>query len=321
MTKKNESKPKGDPKTDVANVVIIGSGPAGLTAAIYTARADLNPVVVAGIKPGGQLVDTTTVENFPGFPDGIDGPELVMNMRKQAERFDLKFIDEDVVSVDFKTRPFTIKTETSELKAETAIIATGASAKWLGIANEKRLTGKGVSGCATCDGFFFKEKEVVVIGGGDTALEDALFLTRYASKVNVVHRRDKLRASMIMQDRAFANKKISFVWDSVVEDILGTDKVTGVKLKNLKTGKSSEFKCEGVFVAIGHSPATDFLKGQIELDENGYIKKYDGTKTSVEGVFSAGDVADRVYRQAISAAGDGCRAAIDAERYLQSKKK
>jgi len=305
----------------IENIVIIGSGPAGLTAAIYAARADLNPTVVAGMRPGGQLVDATAVENFPGFPGGVDGPELMMNMRKQAERFNAKFIDEDVISVDLKKRPFTIKTETAELKAETVIIATGASTRWLGLPNEKRLIGKGVSGCATCDGFFFKGKEVAVIGGGDTALEDAMFLTRYTTKVTVIHRRDKLRASMIMRDRAFANKKISFIWDSVVEDILGADKVTGVKLKNLKTGKSSEFKCDGIFVAIGHSPATDFLKGQIEIDEAGYIKKYDGTKTSVEGVFSAGDVADRVYRQAISAAGDGCRAAIDAERWLQGKKK
>ncbi|VVB74063.1 Sulfide dehydrogenase subunit alpha [uncultured archaeon] len=312
---------KGKSREKSENVVIIGSGPAGLTAAIYTARADLNPVVVAGMRPGGQLVDTTTVEIFPGFPDGIDGPELMMNMRKQAERFNAKFIDEDVVSVDFRKRPFTIRTETAELKAETVIIATGASAKWLGLPNEKRLAGKGVSGCATCDGFFFKGKEVAVIGGGDTALEDAMFLTRYAAKVTVVHRRDKLRASMIMQDRAFANKKISFIWDSVVEDILGADKVTGVRLKNLKTGKSSEFKCDGVFVAVGHAPATGFLKGQIELEETGYIRKYNGTKTSVEGVFSAGDVADKAYRQAVSAAGDGCRAGIDAERYLQEKKK
>jgi len=308
-------------KGKTENVVIIGSGPAGLTAAIYTARADLNPTVVAGMRPGGQLVDANMVENFPGFPEGVDGPELMMNMRKQAERFNAKFIEEDVVSVDFKKRPFTIKTETAELKAETVIIATGTSARWLGLPSEKRLIGKGVSGCATCDGFFFKGKEVVVIGGGDTALEDAMFLTRYTTKVTVIHRRDKLRASMIMQDRAFANKKISFIWDSAVEEILGADKVTGVKLKNLKTGKPSEFKCDGVFVAIGHAPATEFLNGQIEIDETGYIKRYNGTKTSVDGVFSAGDVADRAYRQAISAAGDGCRAAIDAERYLQEKKK
>jgi thioredoxin reductase (NADPH) len=308
-------------KEKIENVVIIGSGPAGLTAAIYTARADLNPVVVAGMRPGGQLVDTTAVENFPGFPAGVDGPELMTNMRGQAERFNAKFIDENVISVDLKKRPFTIKAETAELKAETVIIATGASARWLGLPSEKRLIGKGVSGCATCDGFFFKGKGVAVIGGGDTALEDAMFLTRYATKVTVIHRRDKLRASMIMQDRAFANKRISFIWDSVVEDILGTDNVTGVKLKNLKTGKSSEFECDGVFVAIGHTPATDFLNGQIELDKTGYIKKHDSTKTSVDGVFSAGDVADRVYRQAISAAGDGCRAAIDAERYLQERKK
>jgi thioredoxin reductase (NADPH) len=312
---------KKEAERKVENVVIIGSGPAGLTATIYTARADLNPTVIAGIRPGGQLMDTMGVENFPGFPEGIQGPDLMMNMRKQAERFNAKFIDEDVISVDLKKRPFTIKTETVELKAEAIIIATGASARWLGLPSEKRLIGKGVSGCATCDGFFFKSKEVAVIGGGDTALEDAMFLTRYATKVTVIHRRDKLRASMIMQDRAFANKKISFIWDSVVEDILGTDNVTGMKLKNMKTGKQSEFKCNGVFIAVGHAPATDFLNGQIEIDETGYIKKYDGTKTSVEGVFSAGDVADRVYRQAISAAGDGCRAAIDAERHLQEKKK
>lgn len=308
-------------KSDVEKIVIIGSGPAGLTAAIYAARANLNPIVISGTAPGGQLMETTTVENFSGFPDGILGPDLMTAMRKQAERFSTRFLEDSVVSVDFKNKPLKIKTETKEINTKTVIIATGAHARWLGLDSEKRLNGKGVSRCATCDGFFFKGKEVVVIGGGDTAIEEALFLLHYAKKVTIIHRRDTLRASKIMQDKAFANKSISFVWDSSVEEILGTNHVEGLKLKNVKTGLTSNMKCDGVFVAIGHEPATDFLKGQVDMDENNYVKKYGLTKTSVDGVFVAGDVADPRYRQAITAAGDGCRAAVDADRYLQENKK
>lgn len=317
----NKKSTKNGAGQNIEKVVIIGSGPAGLTAAIYSARANLNPVVISGLKPGGQLIDTTVVENFPGFPDGIMGPNLMDAMRKQATRFETRFIDEPVVSVDFKVRPLKIKTETKEISAETVIIATGAYAKWLNIESEKRLNGKGVSHCATCDGFFFKGKEVIVIGGGDTALEEALFLTHYATKVTIIHRRDALRASKIMQERAFANKAISFIWNSAVDEILGKDHVDSVRLKDVNTGATSILKCNGVFVAIGHTPATDFLKGQVGMDENGYIKRYNGAKTNVEGVFTAGDVADARYKQAVTAAGDGCRAAVDADRYLQEKKK
>lgn len=308
-------------KSDVEKVVIIGSGPAGLTAAIYAARANLNPIVISGAAPGGQLMETTTVDNFSGFPEGILGQDLMASIRKQAERFSTRFIEESVVSVDFKSKPLKIKTETKEVSAETVIIATGAYARWLGLDSERRLNGKGVSRCATCDGFFFKGKEVAVVGGGDTAIEEALFLLHYAKKVTIIHRRDALRASKIMQEEAFANKGISFIWNTSVEEILGTDHVEGAKLKNTKTGVVSSIKCDGIFVAIGHQPATDFLKGQIDMDENGYVKRHDLTKTNVEGVFVAGDVADPRYRQAITAAGDGCRAAVDADRYLQEKSK
>ncbi|MEM4589991.1 MAG: thioredoxin-disulfide reductase [Candidatus Micrarchaeia archaeon] len=304
---------------ETENVIIIGSGPAGLTAAIYAARAELKPIVISGMQPGGQISQTTLVENFPGFPDGIMGPELMDNMRKQAEKFGTRFIDEEVVSVDFRNRPFTIKTETKELKSKAVIIASGATAKWLGVPGESKLIGKGVSGCATCDGFFFKGKDVAVIGGGDTALEDAIFLTKFANSVTVIHRRDQLRASKIMQERAFANQKIKFIWDTIVTEILGEEKVTGIRIKNVKTGEEKEMKIDGVFIAIGHSPATNLFKGQIEIDENGYIIKKEDTSTSVKGVFVAGDVADKKYKQAIVAAGDGCKAAMDVEKYLQEK--
>ncbi|MEM3702547.1 MAG: thioredoxin-disulfide reductase [Candidatus Micrarchaeia archaeon] len=304
---------------EIENVIIIGSGPAGLTAAIYAARAELKPIVISGMQPGGQISQTTLVENYPGFPDGIMGPELMDNMRKQAEKFGTRFIDEEVVSVDFRNRPFTIKTETKELKSKAVIIASGATAKWLGVPGESKLIGKGVSGCATCDGFFFKGKDVAVIGGGDTALEDAIFLTKFANSVTIIHRRDQLRASKIMQEKAFANQKIKFIWDTVVTEIIGEEKVTGIRIKNVKTGEEKEMKIDGVFVAIGHSPATNLFKGQIEIDENGYIIKKENTETSVKGVFVAGDVADKRYKQAIAAAGDGCKAAIDVEKYLQEK--
>ena len=299
------------------NVVIIGSGPAGLTAAIYAARAELKPVVISGMQPGGQITLTTMVENFPGFPDGIMGPELMDNMRKQAERFGTRFIDEEVIEVDFKSKPFTIKTDSQEIKTKTVIIASGAVAKWLGVPGEKEFMGKGVSGCATCDGFFFRGKEVVVVGGGDTALEDALYLTKFANTVTIIHRRDQFRASKIMQQKVFSNQKIKVIWDSVVAEIKGDSKVTGVKIKNVKTGEEKELKTDGVFVAIGHSPATEIFKGQIEIDDQGFIVKKENTETSVKGVFVAGDVADRRYKQAIVAAGEGAKAAIDVEKYLQ----
>lgn len=303
---------------EIENVVIIGSGPAGLTAAIYAARAELKPIVITGMQPGGQLTQTTVVENFPGFPDGIMGPDLMEQMRKQAEKFGTRFVNEEVKAVDFMNKPFTIKTDSQEIKAKAVIIATGATAKWLGVPGEQRLMGRGVSGCATCDGFFFKGKDVVVVGGGDTAIEDAVFLTKFANSVTIIHRRNELRASKAMQEKAFKNQKIKFIWDSVVTEILGEEKVTGIRIKNIKTGEEKEMKIDGVFVAIGHSPATKLFEGQLEIEE-GYIVKKENTETSVKGVFVAGDVADRRYKQAIAAAGEGCKAAIDAERYLQEK--
>jgi len=300
------------------NVAIIGSGPAGLTAAIYTARANLKPLLIQGAHAGGQLTLTTEVENYPGFHHAIMGPDLIKEMRAQAERFGTEFISGDVTSVDVTGQPLrlTIEGEHS-IDTKTLIIATGASAIWLGIPGESTLMGHGVSSCATCDGFFFRGQELVVVGGGDTALEEANFLSRFASKVSVVHRRDKLRASKIMQDRAFKNEKISFIWNSVVESILGADVVTGVRLHNIVTGHVSELKCAGVFVAIGHSPNTRLFKGQIDMDERGYILTKHGTATNRPGVFAAGDVQDTHYRQAITAAGSGCMAAMDAERYLE----
>jgi thioredoxin reductase (NADPH) len=301
------------------NVVIIGSGPAGLTAAVYTARANLAPLLIEGWQSGGQLTTTTEVENYPGFPKGIMGPELMKEMRAQAERFGTEFLTGDVSGVDFKQRPFGIVIDGEQtIQAKTVIIATGASAIQIGLPNEKRLTGHGVSTCATCDGFFFKGKELVVAGGGDSAMEEATFLTKFATKVSIVHRRDKLRASKIMQNRAMKNEKISFVWNSVIEDILGDTMVTGVRLKNVVTGKPVELSCAGVFVAIGHRPNTALFAGQLDMDAKGYLITNHGTATSTPGVFAAGDVQDSKYRQAVTAAGSGCMAAIDAERYLEA---
>lgn len=301
-------------------VVIMGSGPAGLTAALYTARANLEPVVFEGMEAGGQLTLTTDVENFPGFPNGILGPELMDSMRKQAERFGAKCVQRSITSADFSTRPFKIKVDDTEIETDTFIIASGASAKMLGIESEKLLLGHGVSTCATCDGFFFKDKELIVVGGGDSAVEEGIFLTKFASKVNIVHRRDELRASKILQERAFKNPKINFIWDSEVEEVLGDMEsgVKGVKLKNSKTGEVSEKEAQGVFIAIGHNPNTELFKGKLEMDGHGYlITKNGSTETSVPGVFAAGDVQDTKYRQAITAAGSGCMAAMDAEKYLE----
>ena len=304
---------------DRYKVVIMGSGPAGLTAALYTARADLEPVVFEGLEAGGQLTLTTDVENFPGFPNGVLGPELMDSMKQQAERFGAHCLFGEITKVDFSERPFRITSSNKEILADTFIISSGASAKMLGLDSERELLGYGVSTCATCDGFFYKDKEIVVIGGGDTAVEEALFLTKFGSKVTLIHRRDELRASKIMQDRAFANEKISFVWDTVVEEVLGSKEtgVSGVRVKNVKNEEVSEISCEGFFVAIGHTPNTSLFEGQLDMDENGYLVTMEGsTETNVPGVFAAGDVQDHKYRQAITAAGTGCMAAIDAERFL-----
>jgi thioredoxin reductase (NADPH) len=303
----------------VENVVIIGSGPAGLTAAIYTARADLTPFMIEGYQAGGQLMLTSDVENFPGYPDGVLGPDMMADLRKQAERFGTRYLTKDVTRVDFSKRPFVVEVGDEKFEAKTVIISTGASARLIGLPNEKRLMGKGVTTCATCDGAFFRNMEVAVVGGGDSAVEEATFLTRFCTKVTLIHRRDTLRASKIMQDRARANPKISFIWDTVVEDVLGEKEVESLKLKNVRTNETSTLKVAGLFVAIGHDPNTKLFKGQIDMDGNGYIKTRDGMKTNVPGVFACGDVQDHVYRQAITAAGSGCQAAIDCERYLEAE--
>ena len=298
-------------------VVIVGSGPAGYTAAIYTGRAELEPAVVAGLAFGGQLMLTTEVENYPGFPEGITGPDMMDLFQKQAERFGAAVVMEDAIEIDTSRRPFRVRTAERSYTADALIIATGASAKWIGIESEQRLLNKGVSACATCDGALFRNKPMAVIGGGDTAIEEALFLTRFATKVTVVHRRGELRASKIMQERALTHEKIEFAWHSVVDEILGDEFVTGIRLKDVRSGETRELPVEAVFVAIGHKPTTSLLEGQIELDDVGYIKAEAGTsRTNVEGVFACGDAMDPIYRQAITAAGTGCMAAIDAERWL-----
>ena len=303
-------------------VIIIGSGPAGHTAAIYAARANLSPVMFTGVHWGGQLMLTTLVENYPGFIEGIDGPPLMENFQKQAERFGTEVIAEDVTSVDFGRRPFSVSTADVTMEGHTVVVATGASAKLIGLPSESKLMGRGVSTCATCDGFFFKDQNIMVVGGGDSAMEEALYLSRLGKQVEVVHRRDGLRASKIMQDRAFKNPKISFIWDTAVDDVLdpAAGKVTGVRLRNLKTGVQWETPVDGLFVAIGHLPNTAVFKGQLELHPNEYIKVVPGTtQTSVPGVFAAGDAQDFTYRQAVTAAGTGCMAALEAERYLEAR--
>jgi thioredoxin reductase (NADPH) len=298
------------------NVVILGSGPAGYTAALYAARADLEPLVLKGLEAGGQLMLTTEVENYPGFPDAILGPELMDSMEKQATRFGAEILAQTVTRVDLSTEPFGVWAGDQEWRARTLILATGASAKWLGVPGEEKLRGRGVSACATCDGFFFRDRELIVVGGGDTAMEEATFLTKFASKVTIVHRREEFRASRIMQDRVMANPRIGVTWNAVVEEIVGDDAVTGVRLRDVRTDKTSELATDGVFMAIGHTPNTSLFEGQLEL-ANGYVVvREPTTRTSVPGVFAAGDVTDVIYRQAVTAAGQGCKAAIDAERFL-----
>ena len=304
----------------VKDVVILGSGCAGLTAAVYAARANLKPLLIDGHEAGGQLSLTTDVENFPGFPEGVLGPELIEKMRQQAARFGTEYLTGAATAADLSRRPFRLTIAGhGEIQCKTLIVATGASARMLGLESERRLLGHGVSTCATCDGFFFKEKELVVVGGGDSAIEEGTFLTKFARRVTIVHRRDSLRASKIMQDRARKNPKVEFLWDTAVEEVLGKEKVEGVRLRNLKSGEETVKKIDGLFVAIGHTPNTRVFQGQIELDKTGYIVTHQGSRTSVKGVFAAGDCQDHVYRQAVTAAGSGCMAAIDAERFLESE--
>jgi thioredoxin reductase (NADPH) len=298
--------------------IIIGAGPAGYTAAIYAARANLGPLVLTGIVPGGQLTTTTEVENFPGFPEGIQGPELMDNMAKQAARFGARLVNETVNAVDLRGKVKSATTEKGTYQAQAVIAATGAQSILLGIPGEKELMGKGVSTCATCDGFFYRGKEIAVVGGGDSAMEEATFLTKFASKVTVIHRRDQLRASKIMQERARQNPKIALLLNAIPLEMLGRERLTAVRVKDVKSGKEQELKLDGIFIAIGHKPSTDIFRGQLAMDEQGYLSVHEGTKTNLPGVFAAGDVHDSRYRQAITAAGSGCQAALDAEHYLQS---
>ncbi|HEX3298862.1 MAG TPA: thioredoxin-disulfide reductase [Actinomycetota bacterium] len=302
---------------DVRNVIVIGSGPAGFTAALYAARADLEPLVLKGLEAGGQLMLTTEVENYPGFADGIMGPELMDQMEKQAQRFGAEILAVHVTEVDLSTRPFLVKAGDQTWRAKTLIISTGATARWLDIPGEEKLRGRGVSACATCDGFFFRDRELLVVGGGDTAMEEATFLTKFASKVTIVHRRDAFRASKVMQDRVFANEKIEVMWNTVLDEIVGEDAVTGAVTRDVVTGGTRTIAADGVFMAIGHDPTTSLFRDQLPVDENGYLVVHEpSTTTDVPGVFAAGDVTDHTYRQAVTAAGQGCKAAIDAERFL-----
>jgi len=300
------------------NVIIIGSGPAGLTAAVYTAREDFNPLVITGVEAGGQLLLTSIVENFPAFPEGINGSELIDLIHRQAEKFGARFIGDNVVSVDLRSKPFKVKTQSQEYESHSVIIATGASAKWLGIPSEKNFISKGISNCATCDAPFFKNKDVALVGGGDTAMEDSLFLARFVKSVTIIHRRDTFRASKIMQERIKNSPKINIIWNSVVEEIKGDSKVKSIIIKDVNSGKKSEMDVEGLFVAIGYKPNTDFLKGSLDLDEAGYIVVQDEVKTKIDGVYVAGDVADHIYRQAITASSGGTKAALEVRAYLQN---